>query len=62
MVISIVCALLWTYNGLTAGFDLFGICVTILWWLAVALFTYSYFKRKKLVNQVTEDKEESSDG
>jgi len=47
MIISIVCALIWTYNGITGGFDLFGICVTVLWWLAAVLFTYSYFKKRK---------------
>lgn len=47
MVISIICALMWTYTGIAYGFDLFGICVTVLWWLAAALFTYSFFKQKK---------------
>ena len=47
MVISIVCALFWTYNGLSSGFDLFGICATALWWLAAALFTYAFIKRRK---------------
>ena len=47
MIISLVCAIAWTYKGITGGFTLFGVCATVLWWIAAVLFTYSYFKRKK---------------
>ena len=47
MIISIACAVLWTYNGIANGFDVFGVCAMLLWWLAAGLFIYGYFKRKK---------------
>ena len=47
LIISVICAVLWTYNCIANGFEVFSVCAMLLWWLAAGLFIYGYVRKKK---------------